>query len=234
MRCHRQRHGRPADQGPRRHGSCPVRCSRWEAQHPAARRRGEDQPHCAAATDRRRAVRDRDDSLAERSDRRPADVARRVRAPRDDVSHPTLRLCRRKDGTWNLQGLLAEPIAGRSSIQDPPPIVIRNGTVELCSGEEPGAGPPHSVPRLTAHRPIAAARPSSATSTLRVEAGEAGRFISRDGPGRSVRSADPGGLHRPGYRRRHADGRARRADALGAPPPPPPRRGRGRRSRPWR
>ncbi|MEJ7638893.1 MAG: hypothetical protein WKF75_13215 [Singulisphaera sp.] len=31
------------------------------------------------------------------------------------VSHPTLRLCRRRDGTWNLQGLLAHRGPARSS-----------------------------------------------------------------------------------------------------------------------
>ena len=52
-------------------------------------------------------------------------------APREiAVSQPTLRLCRRRNGTWNLQGLLADPWPG-PTIKNPPPIVIRNGTIEL-------------------------------------------------------------------------------------------------------
>ena len=34
------------------------------------------------------------------------------------VSQPTLRLCRRRDGTWNLQGLVADPWPG-PVIQEP-------------------------------------------------------------------------------------------------------------------
>ena len=52
------------------------------------------------------------------------------------VSQPTLRLCRGRDGTWNLQGLIAEPWPG-PVIKNPPPIVIRNGTVELIGIDEP-------------------------------------------------------------------------------------------------
>ena len=74
--------------------------------------------------------------------------------PREiDVSHPTLRLCRRKDKTWNLQGLLASPLPVMS-IQDPPPIVIRNGTVELVGDEEAEPGP--KLLGATAMRPIPA------------------------------------------------------------------------------
>jgi hypothetical protein len=54
------------------------------------------------------------------------------------VTHPTLRICRRKDGTWNLQGLLASPwpAVGMKT----PPIVIQNGTVELVNADAaPGA-----------------------------------------------------------------------------------------------
>ncbi len=49
-----------------------------------------------------------------------------------DVAQPTLRLCRRGDGTWNLQGLLASPWPG--PVMKTPPITIRNGTVELVDG----------------------------------------------------------------------------------------------------
>jgi hypothetical protein len=55
------------------------------------------------------------------------------------VSQPTLRLCRRSDGTWNIQGLIAEPWPGQT-IKNPPPIVIRNGTIELVGVEDAEAG----------------------------------------------------------------------------------------------
>ena len=49
------------------------------------------------------------------------------------VAQPTLRITRRRDGTWNLQGLLADPWP------DPPPraepvILVQNGTVHLADG----------------------------------------------------------------------------------------------------
>jgi hypothetical protein len=52
------------------------------------------------------------------------------------VSHPTLRLRRRRDGTWNIQGLLASPWPG-PWLDHSPPISIRNGRVELIADEEP-------------------------------------------------------------------------------------------------
>lgn len=48
------------------------------------------------------------------------------------VAQPTLRLIRRADGTWNLQGLLASPWPG--PVMKTPPIQILNGTVELVEG----------------------------------------------------------------------------------------------------
>ena len=51
-----------------------------------------------------------------------------------EVSQPTLRLRRRRDGTWNLDGLLADPWPG-PWIQTPP-ITIQNGTLELIPDEE--------------------------------------------------------------------------------------------------
>lgn len=50
------------------------------------------------------------------------------------VTHPTLRLCRRRDGTWNLQGLVAKRWPAGLA-ENPPPITINNGTVELVSEE---------------------------------------------------------------------------------------------------
>ena len=55
------------------------------------------------------------------------------------VTHPTLRLCRRQDGTWNLQGLLADPWPG-PTLAAPPTILVQNGTVELCDDDPNGAG----------------------------------------------------------------------------------------------
>ncbi len=66
------------------------------------------------------------------------------------VSQPTLRLCRRFDGTWNLQGLIADPWPG-PTIKNPPPIEIRNGTIELVGdvdAESDAVGLPVSALRL--------------------------------------------------------------------------------------
>lgn len=49
------------------------------------------------------------------------------------VAQPTLRLRQRKDGTWNLQGLLADPWPG--PMMKTPPILIQHGTVELIDGD---------------------------------------------------------------------------------------------------
>jgi hypothetical protein len=51
------------------------------------------------------------------------------------VAQPTLRLRRRKDGTWNLKGLLADPWPG-PVLKRTPTVVIQNGTVELSDGED--------------------------------------------------------------------------------------------------
>jgi hypothetical protein len=50
------------------------------------------------------------------------------------VAQPTLRLHRRKDGTWNVQGLLADPWPG-PPVKETPPILIQNGTVELVESD---------------------------------------------------------------------------------------------------
>jgi hypothetical protein len=49
------------------------------------------------------------------------------------VAQPELRLRRRKDGTWNLQGLMADPWPGPP--MQTPPILIQNGTLELVDPE---------------------------------------------------------------------------------------------------
>jgi hypothetical protein len=51
------------------------------------------------------------------------------------VAQPTLRLRRRKDGTWNFQGLLADPWPG-PPLKETPPVLIQNGTVELVEGDD--------------------------------------------------------------------------------------------------
>ncbi|WP_337176802.1 AsmA-like C-terminal region-containing protein [Paludisphaera sp.] len=55
------------------------------------------------------------------------------------VSRPTLRLVRKKDGAWNLVDLPASPWP-RTPIENPPPVDIVNGTVELVV--DPEAAPP--------------------------------------------------------------------------------------------
>ena len=65
-----------------------------------------------------------------------------------DVVQPTLRLCQRPDGTWNLQGLLADPWPG-PWLDKTPPIVIRewddragpSGRRPDGSGRRGGSGP---------------------------------------------------------------------------------------------
>ena len=70
-----------------------------------------------------------------------------------NVGHPTLRLQQRRDGTWNIQGLLADPWPV-PLIENPPPIKILNGTVELVSADES----PASTGGQRSARPVAAAR----------------------------------------------------------------------------
>lgn len=56
------------------------------------------------------------------------------------VAQPTLRLCRRGDGTWNIQDLLADPWPG-PPMKGTPSVVIQNGTVELAdaASQKPAA-----------------------------------------------------------------------------------------------
>jgi hypothetical protein len=49
------------------------------------------------------------------------------------VAQPVLRLRRRENGTWNLQGLLADPWPG--PVMATPPILIQNGLVELAESD---------------------------------------------------------------------------------------------------
>ena len=50
------------------------------------------------------------------------------------VAQPRLRLARRKDGTWNLQGLLADPFPQTNMPK--PVVVVNGGIVELADGTE--------------------------------------------------------------------------------------------------
>jgi hypothetical protein len=77
------------------------------------------------------------------------------------VSTPTLRLRRRRDGTWNLEGLLASPWPGPWI--DTPPIKIQNGTVELMPDDDAAdpIGPGRALsdgPSQTSVRPISESR----------------------------------------------------------------------------
>ncbi len=71
-----------------------------------------------------------------------------------NVGHPTLRLQQRRNGTWNIQGLLAVPWPD-PLIEDPPPIKIQNGTVELVTADE---SPASTIGPALPGRPVAAAR----------------------------------------------------------------------------
>ena len=74
------------------------------------------------------------------------------------VSQPTLRLQQRRDGTWNLQGLLADPWPV-PLVENPPPITIKNGTLELIADEEPSATTRAKSPESpAAELPVSAAR----------------------------------------------------------------------------
>ncbi len=57
-----------------------------------------------------------------------------------DVVQPTLRLIQRHDGTWNIQGLLADPWPG-PWLEKTPPIIIREGKLELITEDDPHTGP---------------------------------------------------------------------------------------------
>ena len=59
----------------------------------------------------------------------------RVEAREVVVSQPTLRLRRRRDGKWNIDGLLADPWPGPWI--ETPPITIQNATLELFPDVDP-------------------------------------------------------------------------------------------------
>jgi hypothetical protein len=97
-----------------------------------------------------------------------------------NVSQPALRLQQRRDGTWNIQGLLADPWPV-PLVENPPPIIITNGTLELVAVGEPS--PASSVPSPIANpaspRPVVPARAAAVLRdvSLKVEGnGAAGQF----------------------------------------------------------
>ena len=83
------------------------------------------------------------------------------------VGQPTLRLCGRKDGTWNLQGLIADPWPGPWI--ETPPIVIRNGTLELypCEQFEPDFRFRASVVAARRHTKPPPVKPNRASALAR-------------------------------------------------------------------
>ncbi len=100
------------------------------------------------------------------------------------VGQPTLRLRCRKDGTWNLQGLLADPWPGPWI--ETPPIQISHGTVELYPCDDSGSTPEQTAPETPrssgkdaqARAPNPAADKSPAILrdvTLRIEPGGKGQ-----------------------------------------------------------
>lgn len=56
------------------------------------------------------------------------------------VSRPTLRLVRQQDGGWNLMDLPARPWP-KTAIENPPPVRIVNGTIEMVVDPDPAAPP---------------------------------------------------------------------------------------------
>jgi hypothetical protein len=100
------------------------------------------------------------------------------------VSHPTLRLCRRRSGAWSLEGLVATSWPA-GVIAQAPPIVINNGTVELLPWDENGTGGA-ATPKAGARAPEAAAPPAMGAAdggiailrdvSLRIEPVRDGRF----------------------------------------------------------
>ncbi|QEH38454.1 AsmA family protein [Aquisphaera giovannonii] len=95
------------------------------------------------------------------------------------VSQPRLYLRQRRDGTWNLQGLIADPWPA-PAMKNPPPVLVRNGTVELVVDDGPAAPGPAAEGGPT---PPALDDPSSAGAvailrdvTMRIESADGDRL----------------------------------------------------------
>jgi hypothetical protein len=85
------------------------------------------------------------------------------------ISRPTIRLARKKDGGWNLADLPANPWP-QATIENPPPVDIVNGTIELAVDPEPA---PSTV------RPGAGGQPAAAILrdvALKIRPAEGGRL----------------------------------------------------------
>jgi AsmA-like C-terminal region len=95
------------------------------------------------------------------------------------VVQPSLRLCQRRDGTWNLRGLIAYPWPG-PWLDKTPPILIEKGTVELVCRED---GPTDPGAISAAPRGPAGGAGRSATIlrdvSIRIEQVHVGAFLYR-------------------------------------------------------
>ena len=100
------------------------------------------------------------------------------------VGQPTLRLRARRDGTWNLQGLIADPWPG-PRIETPPITIRKLGTLELFPCDEPASNADR--PQAEACRSSAPAVAAGITSGAASLALTAAGFLSR------LSAASPGG-----------------------------------------
>jgi hypothetical protein len=106
-----------------------------------------------------------------------------------EVSQPTLRLRHRRDGTWNLEGLLASPWPGPWI--DTPPITIKNATLELIADLEPDDST--DAPKSVANRPELAAMGLNSTGQAgeNLRASSPPLLQSAPVPGRGIANRSP-------------------------------------------
>ena len=110
----------------------------------------------------------------------------RVEAHEVVVSQPTLRLRRRRDGRWNVDGLLADPWPGPWI--ETPPITIQNATLELFPDEDP---PTAGEPAISAATSLTGGARMIGVSATVPELGRSMSSSSRLYPGRR-RQSQPG------------------------------------------
>jgi hypothetical protein len=103
------------------------------------------------------------------------------------VGQPTLRLRRRRNGTWNLEGLLADPWPG--PWLDTPPISVQNATVELIPDDEPSGAA--VMPRERAQRDGASGGELGAITRTPADGGESSPATSASELSRGVASRSP-------------------------------------------
>jgi AsmA-like C-terminal region len=96
-----------------------------------------------------------------------------------DVLQPTLRLCLRPDGTWNLQGLLADPWPA-PWLDKTPPIIIQKGTIELVCPEDETADP-SGAPNAARKEPGGGSRIATILRdvSLQIKQEQVGHFLYR-------------------------------------------------------